>query len=140
MNTIKRLLLLISTLPLITGCVDDYLTINAFEAEGTTIKYNLADTSSVLKVAVVSFQCSRQKSDNIRRIYEHIGSIMNYDPEVEIICFGETLTGWYAETPAYTAEIAETIPGPFTDSLACYARRYAIYISIGQQSGNRFCN
>ncbi len=136
MNTIKHLLLLISTLLIITSCEDDYLTINAFEAEGTTINYNLPDTSSTLQVAVVSFKCSRQKSDNIKRIFEHIESIKNYNPDVEIICFGETLTGWYAESPTYISEIAETIPGPFTDSLAFYAAKHGVYISIGMAEKN----
>jgi len=141
-NKIKHLLLLLSILLIITSCEDDYLTINAFEAEGTTVNYNLPDPSSKLHVAVVSFKCSRQKSDNIKRILEHIESIMNSIPEVEIICFGETLTGWYAASPSYISEIAETIPGPFTDSLAFYAKKYAIYISIGlaEQNGEQLYN
>lgn len=142
MNKIKYIFILLSTLLIITSCEDDYLTINAFEAEGTTVNYNLFDTSSTLQVAVVSFQCYRQKTDNIKKIFEQIDLIMNSNPEVEIICFGETITGWYAESPAYISEIAETIPGQFTDSLAYYAEKYAIHISIGlaEQYGERLYN
>ena len=127
---------------IVAGCEDDYLTINAFEAEGTTTNYSLPDTTATLQVAVVSFQCSRQKTENVQRIFEHIESIMNSNPDVEIISFGEALTGWYVETPSYILEIAETIPGPFTDSLAFYAKKYAIHISIGlaEQNGERLYN
>lgn len=142
MNKIKHLVLLLSTLFIVTSCEDDYLTINAFEAEGTTVNYNLPDTSSTLQVAVVSFQCSKLKRNNIEGIFEQIKLIMNSNPEVEIISFGETLTGWYAESPSYISEIAETIPGQFTDSLAFYAKKYAIYMSIGlaEQNGERLYN
>jgi predicted amidohydrolase len=136
MSIVKQLLLILSTFLLLTGCDNDYLTINAFEAEGTTINYNLPDTSSLLKVAVVSIECSKQKVNNIEKIYAQIESIMNSNPEVELICFGEALTGWYAETPSYIYGIAEQIPGPFTDSLAYFANKHAVYISIGMAEKN----
>lgn len=142
MNKIKQIFLLLSGLLIITSCKDDYLTINGFEAEGTTVNYNLPDTSSTLQVAVVSFQCSRKKSDNLEKIFEQIDLIMHSNPEVEIISFGEALTGWYAESPYYISEIAETIPGSFTDSLAFYAKKYSVYISIGfaERVGERLYN
>lgn len=84
MNIIKHLLILLSILLIITSCEDDYLTINAFEAEGTTVNYNLPDTSSTLQVAVVSFQCSRKKSDNVEKIFEQIDLIMNSNSSVHI--------------------------------------------------------
>lgn len=142
MNIIKLLFLLLSTLLIITSCEDDYLTINAFEAEGTTVNYNLPDTSATLHVAVVAIQCSKYKIDNIEKIFKKIDFIMASDPEVEIICFGEAITGWYAEDPSYLSEIAEIIPGNFTDSLAFYAKKYAIYISIGlaERAGDRIYN
>jgi (R)-amidase len=138
----NQLFLLFNTLITITSCEDDYLTINAFEAEGTTVNYNLPDTSATLKVAVVSVQCSKYKIDNIEKIYKKIDFLMASDPEVEIICFGEAITGWYAEAPSYLSEIAETIPGNFTDSLAFYAKKHAIYISIGlaERAGDHIYN
>ncbi len=126
-----HIVLLFIILLCITGCEDDYLTINAFEAEGTTIDYNLPDTSATLNVAVVSLQASKQKNDNIKTILEYIESIANSNPGVELISFGESMTGWYAGTPSYISEIAEPIPGQFTDSLAFYAKKHGVYISIG---------
>lgn len=131
LNRKQLLFLLLSALVIIIGCEDDYLTINAFEAEGTTVNYTLPDTSSTLQVAVISLQCSKQKNKNIEKSFEFLDSIMNVNPEVDLISFGEALTGWYAESTPYISEIAETIPGSFTDSLASYAKKHSIYVSMG---------
>lgn len=114
-----------------SACEEDYLTINAFEAEGTTVGYGVSDTSATLRVAVVSMECSKNKADNIEKIIDYIENIIASDPEIELISFGESITGWYAEQPSYIEQIAEPIPGPFTDTLSYYAGKYSIYLSVG---------
>lgn len=123
-------------------CEDDYLTINAFEAEGVNIGYELADTTSTLRVAVVAMTCSEQKGENLTKIKSFIDEIMQTYPHTELICFGETITGWYAEKPEYISAIAEPIPGAVTDSLVLLADRHDVHISFGmaEQEGNRFYN
>ncbi len=116
---------------LFSACEKDYLTINAFEAEGTIVGYSVSDTSATLKVAVVSIECSKNKADNIEKVIDYIEYIMISNPETELISFGESITGLYAEEPAYIKQISETIPGPFTDSLAYYAQKHFNFLSAG---------
>lgn len=122
---------LLSGVLFMMGCENDYLTINAFEAEGTTVNYNLPDTTSTLQVAVVSLTCSKQKSENLQKISECIRLVMSANPGVELISFGEAISGWYAENSSYISSVAEPIPGPFTDSISCYAERYSLFLSVG---------
>ncbi len=150
MNPIARFLkswmparfFLLLALIVITACEEDYMTINAFEAEGTTIDYHLPDTTATLEVAVVSLTCSKNKDKNLEKVFQTIESVMQTNPEVELIAFGESLTGWYAGSADYIRQIAEPIPGPFTDSLAHFAKEYAIYLSIGlaEKSGDLLYN
>lgn len=115
----------------VSACEDDYLTINAFEAEGTTVNYHAKDTGIALKVAIVSMICSPEKEDNLQKIIDFIEMIMRTEPDVELISFGESITGFYAESPDYIRQLAESIPGPFTDTLSYYAQKHGIHLSFG---------
>lgn len=132
-NLVYRIFLslLLGTLLCITGCEKDYLVINAFEAEGTTIDFKIENPTDSIKVAVVSMRCEKDKQMNQRKIIEIIESVMANQPKTELICFGEAITAWYAEPEAYIWSIAETIPGPTTSLIADLCQKHQIYISFG---------
>jgi predicted amidohydrolase len=58
-------------------------------------------------------------------------------PHARIILFGETITGWYlggadtASNRKYQDSIAETVPGPASDTLGALAKELGIYIAFG---------
>ena len=116
---------------IIQGCKDDYLTINPFEAEGTIIDFHPENASDSLLVAVVSMKCSENKEDNLLKIKSIINSIMLSKPKTDLICFGEAITGWYVKSEEYITSIAETIPGPATDSIALWSSQHHVFISFG---------
>lgn len=136
------ILVLILSISYFTSCEDDYLVINAFEAEGTNINYETGNSTDSLTVAVVSMKCSRDKDENIMKISSFVNEIVSSDPGIDLICFGETITGYYGGTPEYTFSIAENIPGDFTDSISSYSRKNSIYISTGmaERSGDTLYN
>jgi predicted amidohydrolase len=116
---------------LIQGCEKDYLTINPFEAEGTTNDFLPGNALDSLHIAVVSMKCSEKKEDNLIKIKSIINSIMSSKPKTDLICFGEAITGWYVKSAEYITSIAETIPGPATDSIALWSSQHHAYISFG---------
>lgn len=124
-------LIFLFSLLLFQNCEDNYLVINAFEAESAKLKYEDKNSSDSLNVAVVSMTCSKEKSENIHRINSFISEIMESDPQTELICFGESCTGYYSGSPEYISGLAEQIPGSLTDSLAVWCQQYGIYISLG---------
>lgn len=133
---------LLYVLFLLQGCEDDYLTINSFEAEGTNIDFQPVNASDSLYVSVVSMVCSEDKEDNLLNIKGIIDSIMLSEPKTELICFGEAITGWYVKSEDYISSIAETIPGPATDSVALWGRQNNVFISFGmaEHKGDKLYN
>ena len=60
--------------------------------------------------------------------------IVDENPDVRLIHFGETILGWFyvkGETEAYHRRIAEPIPGPSTEFVADLAREHDVYVSFG---------
>lgn len=60
-------------------------------------------------------------------------------PDVDLIMFGETITGWYSmgvETKAYHRRIAESIPGETTALLSAVARQHNVYLSFGMSESS----
>ncbi len=139
---IFRLKIFFALIILNSGCEKDYLTINAFEAEGTTVLYEPDNTGKSLKVAVVSMKCSFSIEENVQKIIDYIKEIVDLEPSVNLISFGESITGWYAEDPQYIDQISESIPGPLTDTLSSYAKKSGIYLSFGmaESKGDRIYN
>ena len=133
---------ILCTLFIIQGCEEDYLTINPFEAEGTTIDFQPENASDSLNVAVVSMNCSENKEDNLLKIKSIINSIMSSKPKTDLICFGEVITGWYVKSEEYITSIAESIPGPATDSIASWGSQHHVYVSFGmaEQKENKHYN
>jgi predicted amidohydrolase len=78
--------------------------------------------------------CSKDKEENIDRICRKAKEAKNIHPEAELILFGESVLGWYIddENPEpYQRSIAETIPGPATDSIAIIAKSLGCHIGFG---------
>jgi predicted amidohydrolase len=102
----------------------------------TGFKATLYDEQSATKrliIASVAMHCDRQPDVNRARIADTIEAIMQANPDVELIFFGEMTLGWYnpARFPEYHRSISESTPGETTQMLARLALDYKIYVCLG---------
>ena len=99
-----------------------------------TVYYDTTGADIHINVASVTMQCDMEKKANLDKICYHIELICDEHPEVDLIFFGELILGWY-ENPGnqkeYQSSIAETIPGPATDTIAELAKKFKVNISFG---------
>lgn len=131
-NTFLRCMILWAIVVLaLCACEDDDLIINAFEAKGTRLKYGVNHPTDNLDVAVMALECSRKKAENLDTMHHFIRDNVDMFPQTGLICFGETITGLYFETPDYIRGIAEPVPGPVTGGMSEWWREYGVYISFG---------
>jgi predicted amidohydrolase len=90
------------------------------------------NTNRELKVANVAMGCDRDADVNRARLVNTIDAIMQKDPAVELVIFGEMILGWYKPShPEYHREISELALGKTTQLLAASAQKYNIYICFG---------
>lgn len=88
-------------------------------------------------IAATSFTVSRDPAENRARMKDLVEEIVDERPGVDVILFGETITGWYRrsaddeENRAYQRSVAEPIPGPTTDQMASLARQHRVFIAFG---------
>jgi predicted amidohydrolase len=78
--------------------------------------------------------CSKNKSENIATVRQKATQAKEQYPNAELILFSESVLGWYIddENPEpYQRSIAETIPGPATNSIAKTANELGCYIGFG---------
>jgi predicted amidohydrolase len=92
--------------------------------------YNEQSAAKHLKIASVAMHCDREPDVNRSRIASTIKTIMQANPDVELIFFGEMTLGWYnpGRFPEYHRSISESIPGETTQMLASLALDYKVYI------------
>src|SRR6056297_4196202 len=105
---------------------DDTIVQSLFDLSGAPLIYDDSSASRHLNIVAVSITCSKEKEENLETICLKAIDAKNRYPETEIILFGESVLGWYIddENPEpYQRSIAETIPGPATDSVAVIAKR-----------------
>jgi predicted amidohydrolase len=86
-----------------------------------------------IKAAITAMRCDRDVDNNRTRMVTTINTIMQDDPEVELVVFGEMILGWYipGSDPEYHQKISESIPGATTQTLSTLALKYNIYICFG---------
>lgn len=87
-----------------------------------------------LRVAAVAIECDVDSVVNRRRILDALLAVTRQHPSVDLVMFGETITGWYsmgAETAEYHRRIAETIPGETTALMATAARDHGVHVCFG---------
>jgi predicted amidohydrolase len=99
-----------------------------------TVHYDTTGANIHLNVASIAMQCDREPDVNLDKICHYVEQICEAHPEVDLIFFGEMILGWYEDPEdqrEYQANLAETIPGPATDTLIKLAREYSVYLSFG---------
>ena len=139
-----RLMALVCCLMMSCGEADKIIQ-SLMDISGAPLKYDDSQATRRLAIASVCLQCSSEKQENLAKMKAMIHKIMKEKPETELIVFGETILGWYyyPDDPAnYQRSIAETIPGPATDSLSELADFYNIYITfgLGELNGDKLYN
>ncbi len=101
------------------------------------LKRFLYDTSKAalkLKIASVSMICDENPEKNLLKMTKLITVIKENHPQVELIVFGETITGWFFnfdKTAEYHHRIAENIPGETTQLISELADKNNVYICFG---------
>ena len=107
--------------------------------------YNQSKADKHLNVVTVSMRCDEDPTKNIEKMIKLIEEIKEKHPQVELIFFGETITGWFfnfKKTAEYHHTIAETIPGETTAIMSELAIKHNIFICYGtnERSGKKFYN
>lgn len=135
----------LSALFILTSCEDkDIIVQSLFDLAGAPLEYDDSQATKFINVAAATIEVSKNKPENLAKIRQTIIHTMEENPETELILFGETILGcWYEdENPhAYQLEVAETIPGPSTNSIAQLADSLNIYVGFGiseLKEGNLF--
>jgi len=101
------------------------------------------NVSNELVVATVALTPDKNPAISGRKMMAFIGNIKETQPNVDLIFFGETILGLYESgNKSYHNEIAESIPGATTDSIAKLAKENNVFISFGmvEQSDDKIYN
>lgn len=96
--------------------------------------YNTSKAHKHLKIATVAMKCHENPEDNLKKMSNFVKEIKKEHPQVELIVFGETITGWFfnfEKTAEYHHKIAETIPGKTTNLMSDLAKNNNLYICFG---------
>ena len=134
-----RFLTLLLLLSLFSCQKDDTIVQSLFDLSGAPLKYDDSEANRHLNVVSVSMICSKDKTENTETICRKATEAKHTYPNAELILFGESVLGWYIddENPEpYQRSIAETIPGPATDSIAQTARKLNCRIGFGMTEIN----
>ena len=118
---------------------DDTIVQSLFDLSSAPLKYDDSKANRHLNVVAVSMVCSKDKTENTETICQKATEAKHAYPDAELILFGESVLGWYIddENPeSYQRTIAETIPGPATDSIGQTARLLNCYIGFGMTELN----
>ena len=113
---------------------DDTIVQSLFDLSGAPLLYDDSNASRHLNVVTVSMICSKDKAENLIKIRQKATQAKTLHPNAELILFGESILGWYIDDDnpePYQRSIAETIPGPATDSIAKTALELDCYIGFG---------
>lgn len=93
--------------------------------------YENNDTKELV-VATVALTPAKASDATLEKIAQMMSEIVSANSGVDLIVFGEVITGWYrSETPSYHHAIAEPIPGPTTQDMARLALTHNVYLSFG---------
>lgn len=133
-----------------SGCLEnwgDYQFLSGPNGWSGATRYDDADTDLRFDIAATSMEVSQEPELNRATMLDRIDEIVDERPSVQIVLFGETITGWYRvgddeENEAYQRSVAETLPGPTSDAIAAAAQAAGIYVAFGiaQADGDRLYN
>jgi N-carbamoylputrescine amidase len=144
-NYSKTLLFVLFLTSVISCQKNDTIVQSLFDLSGAPLKYDDSNASKHLNVAAVSIKCSKDKSKNIEKIKQRATQAKVLYPKTELILFGESVLGWYIDDDnpkPYQEQIAESIPGPATDSISKIAFNLGCYIGFGltEKNGDNLYN
>jgi predicted amidohydrolase len=102
-----------------------------------TFLRNEHNASKSLKVANVAMGCDRDADINRAKMVNTIDTIMQKDPGVELVIFGEMILGWYKpSSPEYHRQVSEPASGKTTQMLAALAQKHNIYVCFGMSESD----
>jgi len=93
-----------------------------------------AGVGSTVAIATVAMTPDLDPAVSRERMAAFVRRIVDENPDVRLIHFGETILGWFyvkGGTEAYHRRIAEPIPGPSTEFVADLAREHDVHVSFG---------
>ena len=82
-----------------------------------------------IKVAAIQMGADGDKSENLRKALGLIDQAIERHPGLDLVVLPEYCNG--EPTPSNVKEIAETIPGPFSQAMSAKARSKEIYLVSG---------
>lgn len=115
----------------------DYEYLSGVNGWSGATRYDDSDADVVFRVAATSLRVSEDPAENLDAIEDTVVEVLDAQPTVDLVLFGETITGLYragqtdAEDRDYQESVAETIPGPSTDRLGALAADAGIYLAYG---------
>jgi len=130
----KFIPIIVLILAFFIACEEDFVGLALLDGVGAELEYDDSGATRRLKVAAVCMECSQDADSNFARMIGFIERIITDHPDVRLIVFGETVLGWYYkpdEPEAYQRRIAQTVPGPVTDSVAVLTQAYDIFVVFG---------
>lgn len=133
MKFVRSLFLALALIVMISSCNDDMF-VGVFYSIGSPLKYDDSEATRRLKVAACCLESSADPDTSFSRMVAMTSKIKTDHPDVRLIVFGETALGWYYkpdEPEAYQRRVAQTVPGPATDSVASLCKAYDIYVVFG---------
>lgn len=91
-----------------------------------------------IRATLVQYSCSKNKEESTARLLELVAKSA---PSSDLILLGETVFAPYTTCSDFSA-VAETVPGPFTESLSKIARQHKIHICSGlvEKEGDKLFN
>ena len=104
---------------------------SCFEETPECYPYTVENPTDSLHVAAVSFKSSTNQALNLSKVDSFVNAIMLLNIETELICFPTIAAEWYYETIDYLDQIAESIPGPMSDSIALICKQHNIWVTYG---------
>jgi len=142
---VKTAIIILLSMNFLTCGDSDTIIQSLMDISGAPLEYDDSGATKYLAVATVCLKCSKDKPENLLKMRQMVEKIMNEKPETELIVFGETILGYYYnpdDLKNYQRNIAETIPGPVTDSMSVLADFYDIYIvfGMGELNGEKLYN
>lgn len=131
----KHVFILLVTALSLAGCSGDWVDYSLIDMTSAPIAYDDANAPLHLNVAAACIQPDKtDKTVAINGMKAMIAKIKSEHPDIQVIVFGEMILGWYedpARGAAYIAGLAETVPGPATDSVAAFAAAHNVTVAFG---------
>ncbi len=97
--------------------------------------YNEQATTKRLKVASVTMSCERDPTANRTKMVSMVDTIMQTNPDIELVLFGEMILGWYAPGNM----ISEPISQKTLETLVYLTIKHTIYLCFGMSEIDGDC-